>query len=105
MRFKTDGTCVTFKRRETLYLYVLYYPPVHNANKNESREIIIMKKFNAFAISQCIIAFDIVVGLYCSLEGGLSFNDIAFRSCNINLETDDGNTSLFGGRPLFKRGY
>lgn len=51
MRFKTDGTYVTFKRRETLYLYVLYHPPVHNANKNESREIIIMKKFNAFAIS------------------------------------------------------
>lgn len=51
MRFKTDGTYVTFKRRETLYLYVLYYPPVHNANRNESREIIIMKKFNAFAIS------------------------------------------------------
>lgn len=51
MRFKTDGTYVTFKRRKTVYLYVLYDPPVHNANKNESREIIIMRKFNAFAIS------------------------------------------------------
>lgn len=53
-----------------------------------SHKIMIMRTCNAHAISSCIIAFDIVKRLQCSLEGGLSSNKIASRLCNINLKTD-----------------
>lgn len=67
--------------------------------KEDSHIIMMLKKCNAYVISLCIIPFNIVVWSRCSWEGGLSSNNIASRSCNINLKTYGLEKDLsMGGR-------
>lgn len=50
-----------------------------------------MQRLYNYFMHKIIISFDIVVRSHCSLEGGLSSNDIASRSCNISLMSDSWN--------------